>query len=104
MSSVGTPTLASSESGGIFVASMPVRLRLPELLREHKITAYEVSKRSGFRISMSTIYRLAAQKGRVKNFNAELLEDLCVAFGFDDVGKLLEVEGPKTRKRHGPHG
>jgi DNA-binding Xre family transcriptional regulator len=83
---------------------MPVRLRLPELLKEHEMTAYQVSKRSGWRISISTIYRLVAKKGRVKNFNAELLEDLCVVFGFDNVGKLLEVEGPRSRKRHGPHG
>ena len=42
-----------------------VRLRIPELLEEHGLTPYRLSKRSGGRISLSTAYRLVRLKGRV---------------------------------------
>jgi DNA-binding Xre family transcriptional regulator len=76
---------------------MNVRLRLPDLLDQHKMTAYAVAKASGGRIDVSTIYRLTRNKGRVKLFNAELLEALCEVFGVEP-GKLLEREGPAPRK------
>jgi DNA-binding Xre family transcriptional regulator len=78
---------------------MRMRLRLPELLREHKppITPYAVAKASGGRISPSTIYRLTRSKGRVQNFDGELLEALCDVLGVEP-GALLQREGTKGKK------
>ena len=72
---------------------MQMRLRLPELLSEHKppLTAYAVAKASGDRISLTTIYRLNRNRGRVASFDAELLEALCEVFGVEP-GELLERE------------
>jgi DNA-binding Xre family transcriptional regulator len=81
---------------------MQMRLRLPELLAEHKppLTAYAVAKASGDRISLSTIYRLNRHRGRVASFDAELLEALCDVFGVGPAA-LLEREGEdgKARRR-----
>lgn len=74
-----------------------MRLRLPELLDEHDLTAYAVAQKSGGRISLSTIYRLTRNGGHVANFDAEMLEALCDVFGVGP-GKILERE-PKTRGR-----
>jgi DNA-binding Xre family transcriptional regulator len=73
---------------------MQMRLRLPELLAEHKprLTAYAVAKASQGRISLTTIYRLTRNRGRVANFDGELLEALCDVFGVGP-GELLEREG-----------
>lgn len=76
---------------------MDVRLRLPELMKQRDLTAYAVSRRSGGRISMSTAYRLARLKGRVHNFNADMLEALCDVFGVEP-GDLLERDR-KSRRR-----
>ena len=75
---------------------MDVRIRLPELLKEHELTAYEVAKRSGGRISTSALYRLNSVKGRVDLFSATLLEALCDVFNCEP-GELLERTG-KGRK------
>ena len=82
---------------------MQMRLRLPELLTEHKprLTAYAVAKASNGRISLSTIYRLNRGRGRVSSFDAGLLEALCDVFGVGP-GALLEREGcgkPVQRKK-----
>jgi len=69
-----------------------MRLRLPELLAEHKLTPYAVAKASGDRISLTTIYRLTRNRGRVANFNGELLEALCDVLGVGPEA-LLEREG-----------
>ena len=80
---------------------MHVRIRLPEILDEHKpkLTAYEVAKRSGGRIIPSTLYRLVRQRGRVKFFDGDLLEALCDVLNISP-GKLLEREpGQRRGKR-----
>lgn len=78
---------------------MRMRLRLPELLREHKppLTPYAVAKASGGRISPSTIYRLTRHRGRVQNFDGELLEALCDVLGVEP-GALLQREGGRRRR------
>jgi DNA-binding Xre family transcriptional regulator len=82
-----------------------MRLRLPELMAQHKppLTAYAVAKASKGRISLSTIYRLNRNEGRVANFDGELLEALCEVFGVQP-GKLLEREGTggKRARRRRP--
>lgn len=65
-----------------------MRLRVPELLDEAGITAYELSKRSGGRISLTVAYRLA--RGEWKCLPAETLEVLCDVFGIEDPGPLFE--------------
>lgn len=81
---------------------MQMRLRLPELLTEHKppLTAYAVAKASKDRISLSTIYRLNRNRGRVTSFDGELLEALCDVFGVAP-GALLEREGQGKAGRRG---
>jgi len=76
---------------------MRVRIRLPELLKEHKLTAYEIAKRSGGRLIPTTLYRLSRQRGKVKFFDSDLLEALCDVLGVEP-GALLEREGKKPRR------
>lgn len=73
---------------------MRMRLRLPELLAEHKppLTPYGVAKASKGRISLTTIYRLNRNRGQVASFDRELLEALCDVFGVSP-GALLERKG-----------
>ncbi len=73
-----------------------MRIRLPELLEEHGVTAYEVAKRSNGRISPSTLYRLTRERGAVGLFSADLLEALCDVLDVEP-GELLEREGKRGR-------
>jgi len=75
---------------------MDVRLRFPELLEEHGLTPYSLSKRSGGRISLSTAYRLARIRGGMKLFQADLLETLCDVLGVEP-GELLERDKKRGR-------
>ena len=52
-----------------------MRLRVPELLGD--MTPYRLAKESEGRISLSTAYRLVRMKGRVANFDADMLAALC---------------------------
>lgn len=62
------------------------------------LTAYGVAKASEGRISLTTIYRRNRNRGRVANFDGELLEALCDVF-IVGPGTPLEREGHgKTRK------
>jgi DNA-binding Xre family transcriptional regulator len=73
-----------------------MRLRLPELLKEHDMTPYGLAKASGGRISASTAYRLVRQRGEVKLFEAELLDAMCDVFSVEP-GKLFERKRRKSR-------
>lgn len=68
-----------------------VRIRLPELFKEHDMTAYGIARDSAGRILPSTLYRLARQRGRVKYFDSELLEALCDVLDVEP-GDLFERE------------
>lgn len=70
---------------------MNVRIRVPELLKKRKLTAYGLAQASGGRISMSAAYRLTRAKGRVQFFDADLLEALCDVLHVEP-GELLERE------------
>ena len=74
-----------------------VRIRIPELLDEKKLTPYSLSKRTDGKISLSTAYRLKRLKGRVKTFDAQMLELLYDAFGLESLDELLERETGKRR-------
>lgn len=73
---------------------MHVRLRLPELLDERDMTAYQLSNATKGEISMSTAYRLMRLKGRLRTFDADMLEALCTALECE-VSDLFE----RDRKR-----
>lgn len=76
---------------------MEMRLRIPELLDRAQLSPYALARQSGGRISMSTAYRLAKLKGKVQNFDADMLEALCDVLGVEP-GELFERE-PAKRKR-----
>ncbi len=59
----------------------PIRLRLPELMEEHQLNYHGLYKRSGGRISRATAYRLKQSGGRMRRFDAPILEALCDLFG-----------------------
>ena len=67
-----------------------VRIRFPELLTAKKLTPYSLSKKTGGKVSLSTAYRLKRLNGRVKTFDAEMLELLYDAFGCESLDDLLE--------------
>lgn len=73
---------------------MDMRIRLPELMDQRGMTAYQVAKASSGRISMSTAYRVARLKGRLETFDADLLEGLCEVFKVEP-GELLERDKRK---------
>jgi len=77
---------------------MLMRLRIPELLAEHGLTPYALSRRSDGRISMSTAYRLRENEGQLETFSGELLEALCDVFNVEP-GELLERDSGKRRRR-----
>jgi len=75
---------------------MWMRVRIPELLEERQLTPYELSKRSGGRISMSTAYRLKRNRGRSHTFDSDLLESLCEILVVEP-GELLERDKKRGR-------
>lgn len=70
-----------THGAGWHLAGVPVRLRLPELLDEHQLTAHAVARRSEGRINASTLYRLTRSRGAVRYLDAELLDALCDVLG-----------------------
>jgi DNA-binding Xre family transcriptional regulator len=77
-----------------------MRLRVPQLLAERKMTAYAMHKASGGRISLSMAYRLA--KGTFGMISADVLEALCDIFGIEDPGPLFARKGaPAPRRTRG---
>ncbi len=74
-----------------------MRLRLPELLAEHDMTAYQLTQRLEGRVSPATVYRLA--RGEVVQVQLAVLEALCDVFDIKgkDVGVLFEREKPGRR-------
>jgi DNA-binding Xre family transcriptional regulator len=75
---------------------MEMRLRLPELMDAKGWSAYQLSKATSGRVSMSTAYRLARMRGRIQTFDAEMLEALCDVFNVTP-GELLERETKRRR-------
>ena len=82
-----------------------MRLRVPDLLAERQWTAYELSKKSEGRISMSQAYRFA--HGEFRALSPEIVTALCDVFEIDDPGPLFErpkkggkaaSAKPKTRR------
>jgi transcriptional regulator with XRE-family HTH domain len=76
---------------------MAIRLRVGELLEERGMTAYQLAKQSGGRITIAAAYRLA--KGNSGTFppSWEMLEVLCQLLKVD-VSDLF-ARTPATRRR-----
>ncbi len=74
---------------------MDMRIRIPDLMPDG-MTGYQLAHKSSGRISMSTAYRLVKLKGKVQNFDADMLEALCDIFEVEP-GALFE----RTTKRRG---
>lgn len=81
-----TLTIAYSDT---ILLRMLMRLRLPELLEARGLSPYALAKASAGRISMSTAYRVVQKKGRLANFDAEMLDAICDVLGVKPA-ELLE--------------
>ncbi len=76
---------------------MTIRLRFPELLKEHEVTGYKLVKLSSGRLAMSTVYRWIRCKGKVgRSLDLVALEALCDAL---DVEPGHVIERTKRRSR-----
>ncbi len=73
---------------------MDMRIRINELLEERDLTPYGLAMKSKGRISLSAAHRLAREDGRVKLFNAALLDALCDVLEVDP-NTLLERDKKK---------
>ena len=93
------PPLTVLPPWGILRHLMLVRLRIPELLKQHDMTPYALSKASGGRISMSTAYRLQEREGRLQSYEADLLEALCDVFQPKSLDEILERDDAPKRGR-----
>jgi DNA-binding Xre family transcriptional regulator len=86
-----------------------VRLKVPELFREYRVTAYQLAKASRGRIDESTLYRLARKKGRLDFIATDLLDALCdvleeISRERGEIvkvepGELLEREPARTKRK-----
>jgi transcriptional regulator with XRE-family HTH domain len=75
-----------------------MRLRIPELLTARGITPYALAKRSGGRVSFSTVYRLVERRGRLQTYGANLLDTLCEVVDVAP-GELFERDTPRRAAR-----
>jgi DNA-binding Xre family transcriptional regulator len=75
---------------------MDMRMRIPELFAEKKLSPYRVSLDSNGRISMSTAYRLKRVKGRLDTYKNDMIEALCDILDVTP-GELFERDKPKRR-------
>jgi len=76
-----------------------MRLRLPELLKTRRLTAYALAKRSDGRISIPLAYRLAKSDGVFGSVRPQTLAALCDVLKVRP-GQLFErISAPKQHKR-----
>ena len=76
---------------------MAIRLRVGDLLDERGITAYQLAKQSGGRISLSAAYRLAQGNSGTFPPSWVMIEILCDVLKVD-VCDLFHRSGPKRNK------
>ena len=70
---------------------MDMRVRFPELLKASGLTAYAVATKSGKRITLTKVYRLKKNRGKLSTYDAKMLDALCDVFGVEP-NELLERE------------
>jgi DNA-binding Xre family transcriptional regulator len=75
-----------------------MRLRIPELLERRGLTPYALASQSDGRISMSTAYRINRQRGRLKCFDADLVEALCDILRVEPSDLFERAPGKKGKR------
>lgn len=75
-----------------------MRIRIPELLEERGLTPYHLAQQSGGRISQRIAYRYVQLGGRVKYFDAKIMDALCDVLEVEP-NELFERERPPRRSR-----
>jgi DNA-binding Xre family transcriptional regulator len=75
-----------------------VRLRIPELLDERGLTPYHLAQQSNGRISQRIAYRYVELQGRVKCFDATIMDALCDVLDVEP-NELFEREGRPGKRR-----
>ncbi len=77
-----------------------VRLRLPEILKERKMSVYALVRASEGRIAERTVWRLLKKGGAVRLIDAELLDALAETLNCELSELLVRIpDKPKRRKR-----
>ncbi len=66
-----------------------LRPQFPEVLEERRLTPYAFAKLTGGEVSNATAYRLVKLRGKLKTFDARLLEAMCDALDVEP-GELIE--------------
>lgn len=91
MQSLETPAFAPTFS------DMAIRLRVGDLLEERGMTAYQLAKQSGGRISLSAAYRLAEDNAGTFPPSWAMLEILCQVLTVD-ICDLFHRTPPKRSR------
>lgn len=68
-------------------------LRVADLLKRSGLTAYQLAKQSGGRVSMSAAYRLA--NGEVERLSAETVSALCDIFNCEPSDLFVREKGKR---------
>jgi DNA-binding Xre family transcriptional regulator len=66
-------------------------------MKERGLTAYALAKATDERVSLSTAYRLCRLRGRLRTFDADVMEALCDALKVTP-GELLQRDNKPTRR------
>ena len=77
-----------------------MRLRLPELLKTRRLTAYALAKQSGGRISIPLAYRLAKSHGVFGSVRPQTLAALCDVLKVEP-GQLFKRISPAQMRKRG---
>jgi DNA-binding Xre family transcriptional regulator len=77
-----------------------VRLRIPEVLRERRVTPRELAALSAGRLAVSTVYRWVQLEGRLKSLDTQALDDLCDILGVE-IAQVIEREPRRRERRQG---
>jgi DNA-binding Xre family transcriptional regulator len=66
-----------------------VRLRLAQLLKQRKMTAYRLAKTTG--LSLPTVYKLTKPSGEFTRLEADTIDKLCAALACKIADLLVRV-------------
>jgi DNA-binding Xre family transcriptional regulator len=76
-----------------------MRLRLPELLKARRLTAYALAKHSDGRISMALAYRLAKRRGVFGSVRPQTIAALCDVLKVKPGALFERISAVKKPKR-----
>ena len=71
-----------------------MRIRLPELLDEHKTNAYALAMASNGRLAPNTVYKLVSKRGVVRYLDARTLQAIYETLGLESLDELLSSDPP----------